>query len=61
MTFDYFCKSTIASPVICYFVQDWLHTEFGYVMSFELLLLNALVTVLGLALIAKKEKATDVA
>ena len=49
----------IASPVICYFVQDWLLNSFGYVMSFELLLLNALVTVIGLALIAKKEKVDE--
>ena len=49
----------IASPIICYFVQDWLFKSFGYVMSFELLLLNALVTVVGLALIAKGEKVKD--
>ena len=49
----------IASPVVCYFVQDWLNKQFGYVMSFELLLLNALVTVIGLALIAKKEKVNE--
>ena len=49
----------IASPVICYFVQDWLLNSFGYVMSFELLLLNALVTVIWLALIAKKEKVDE--
>ena len=50
----------VASPVVCYFVQDWLLNSFGYVMSFELLLLNAFVTVIGLALIAKKEKAEEV-
>lgn len=50
----------VASPVICYFVQEALLTYFGYVMSFELLLLNAFVTVAGLALIAKKEKAQEV-
>ncbi len=49
----------IASPIICYFVQDWLFKAFGYVMSFELLLLNAFVTVLGLAVIAKKEKVEE--
>ena len=51
--------SLFLSPVICYFVQDWLLNSFGYVMSFELLLLNALVTVIGLALIAKKEKVDE--
>ena len=50
----------VASPVVCYFVQDWLLNSFGYVMSFELLLLNAFVTVVGLALIAKKEKTEEV-
>ncbi len=43
----------IAAPVICFFVQGWLLDSFGYVMSFELLLLNAAVTILGLALVRK--------
>ncbi len=38
----------VAAPVICYFVQKALLDMFGYVMSFELLLLNAAVTFLGL-------------
>lgn len=44
----------VAAPVICFFVQRWLLDAFGYVMSFELLLLNAAVTVLGLVLLMKK-------
>lgn len=44
----------VAAPVICFFVQRWLFDAFGYVMSFELLLLNAAVTVLGLVLLMKK-------
>ena len=43
----------IGAPVICYFVQDWLQSAFGYTMSFELLLLNAAVTVAGLILLKK--------
>ncbi len=43
----------IAAPVICFFVQRWLLDSFGYVMSFELLLLNAAVTILGLALVRR--------
>ncbi len=46
----------VAAPVICFFVQRWLLDAFGYVMSFELLLLNAAVTVLGLVLLMKKSK-----
>lgn len=44
----------VAAPVICFFVQRWLLEAFGYVMSFELLLLNAAFTVLGLVLLMKK-------
>lgn len=50
----------VASPVICYFAQDLLKQKFGYEMSFELLLLNALVTIIGLAIISKGEKVKEV-
>ena len=43
----------IAAPVICFFVQRWLLEQFEYVMSLELLLLNAAVTVLGLIVLMK--------
>lgn len=43
----------VVAPVICYFVQRWLFA-LGYVMSFELLLLNAAVTIVGLLLISKR-------
>ena len=46
----------VAAPVICYFVQRMLLDEFGYTMSFELLLLNAAVTFVGLLLLSKKGK-----
>ena len=49
----------IAAPVICFFVKDWLLKAFGYTMSFELLLLNAALTALGLALLIKKEKVAN--
>ena len=44
----------IASPVVCFVAQRWLLSQFGYVMSFELLLLNAALTAIGLALLVKK-------
>ena len=43
----------IGAPVICYFVQDWLQSAFGYTMSFELMLLNAAVTMIGLLIFSK--------
>lgn len=47
----------IAAPVISYFTQDWLFRAFGHTMSFELLLLNAAITFLGLLILAKKKEA----
>ena len=45
----------VAAPVISFFVQRWLDSRFGYTLGFELLLLNAALTMLGLlALKAKK-------
>lgn len=45
----------IAAPIICFAAQWWLKAQFNYVMSFELLLLNASLTMLGLALLVKKK------
>lgn len=42
----------IASPVLSYFIQWGLRDMWGYEMSFELLLLNALLTCCGLALLS---------
>ena len=46
----------VASPVICYFIQKYLTEWFGYHMGFELLLLNALVTFIGLLIFIKPKK-----
>lgn len=64
--FGMFCKKNvrdkwvpvicIAAPVICFFIKKWLFNSFGYVLGFELLLLNAALTVLGLLLLIKKDK-----
>lgn len=52
----------IAAPVICLFTKSWLHDAFNYEMSFELLLLNALLTCLGLAVFSgNADKITDTA
>ena len=45
----------IASPVICFFVRYALLHGLGYVMSFELLLLNAALTILGLFALSRKK------
>ena len=46
----------IASPLLCYFLKqnsmDWL----GYQFGFELLILNGLLTFLGLCLLIRKEE-----
>ena len=47
----------IASPVICYILQSNSEAWFGgYQISFELLIINGLITALGLCLLIKKDK-----
>ena len=47
----------IASPVICYILQTNSEAWFGgYQISFELLIINGLITALGLCLLIKKDK-----
>lgn len=41
----------IAAPVISFLAQWWLKSRFGYEMGFELLLFNAALTMLGLAVL----------
>ena len=48
----------IAAPIICFFVRYALLHCTGYVMSFELLLLNAALTILGLFALSGKPVAT---
>ncbi len=40
----------IAAPLLCMLIKSWLHSSFSYEISFELLLLNALLTCVGLSL-----------
>ena len=49
----------IAAPVICFFVRYALLHGLGYVMSFELLLLNAALTILGLFALSSKAPAVQ--
>jgi SSS family transporter len=45
----------VFSPIICYFISKYSHIIFnGYVFGFELLILNGLITFLGLLSISKK-------
>lgn len=46
----------ISAPIICYFIQYFLNEQFEYTMSFELLILNAIVTFIGLLLLTKRAK-----
>ena len=48
----------IAAPVISFFIQMWLKNSYDYTLGFELLLLNAALTMIGLALLIKKRNAT---
>jgi len=46
----------IASPVICFFISKYSEELFnGYRFGFELLILNGLITILGLWVISKKD------
>ncbi len=46
----------VAAPVISFFVQMWLERSYGYTLGFELLLLNAALTMVGLLLLQKRTK-----
>ena len=44
----------VAAPVISFFIQRWLESSYGYTLGFELLLLNAALTMLGLLVLVKR-------
>jgi SSS family transporter len=46
----------IASPIICFLISLTLKTSIGYKMGYELLLLNGILTFIGLFLFRKKNK-----
>jgi Na+/proline symporter len=46
----------ILSPIVCFGLRLGLQTTFGYTLGYELLLLNALLTVAGLGLLSSKNK-----
>ena len=64
--FGMFCKmpvrdklvpiACVAAPVLSYYVQDFLKVQYGYQTSFELLLINAVLTMIGLALFSVGKK-----
>ncbi len=64
--FGMFCKmpvrdklvpiACVAAPVLSYYVQDFLKVQYGYQTSFELLLINAALTMIGLALFSIGKK-----
>ena len=44
----------IAAPILSWVIQWWLKSQYDYTLGFELLLLNAALTMIGLALLIKK-------
>jgi Na+/proline symporter len=46
----------IAAPILCYVIKYALHVVWNYEVSFELLLLNAIITCAGLFLIPERTK-----
>ena len=49
----------VAAPVLSFFIQMWLERQYGYTLGFELLLLNAALTMIGLFLLRKKQVAAE--
>jgi len=50
----------ISAPIICYFISKYSELLFnGYKFGFELLILNGLITMLGLLIISKKYDVKD--
>jgi len=45
----------IAAPIISFLIQQWLRSQYNYTLGFELLLLNAVLTMLGLACLIKRK------
>lgn len=48
----------IAAPILSWFIQYWLKQQFDYTIGFELLLLNAALTMLGLVIFKKSTLTT---
>lgn len=49
----------VAAPAICWITKEWLERFYNYHMGFELLLLNAVLTVGGLWLIAQRKPSAE--
>lgn len=49
----------IAAPILSYVIQYWLKAQFDYTLGFELLLLNAALTMLGLFIFKKNGKESN--
>lgn len=51
----------VAAPLISFAVQQWLKSQWDYTLGFELLLLNAVLTMLGLALLITRNGTSQTA
>lgn len=64
--FGMFCKmpvrdklipiACVAAPVLSYYVQAFLKNQYGYQTSFELLLINAVLTIIGIVILSIGKK-----
>ncbi len=52
---------SLASPMICALVQWWCASQYGYHIGFELLIYNALLTMLGMLIASKRGSNTNLA
>jgi hypothetical protein len=49
----------VASPVICYLIDTLTATFTGYTFGYELLMLNGLLTFIGLWMVSKKSQSIE--
>lgn len=47
----------ILAPILCYLLEYWLEYQFNYKVGYEILLVNALFTVIGLWCVSRKDTA----
>ena len=48
----------IVSPILCYIIEVFLKARYDYTIGYELLMLNGLLTAIGLLLISKQKSTT---
>lgn len=46
----------IASPILCYIIEIYLHTNLHYKVGYEILILNGMLTIIGMLIIKEKRE-----